>query len=1242
MVRHTVLALMLVAAIALAGSITHKFHYTAADVDLGVSNGYTTVNYAGAAHIDYLGMPDLPAMIYHVLIPPTAEVTGFDVTIISEEPLRGEYDVLPVQHPIPWMENPPVQPFVNPDPVYYSVDAPYPKVPAEVGTAGNKSGYRLVDICVYPVRYNPVRRTLSLVKDVSIKLSYETGKRHVARYTEMQNAIHGRHVASLVLNAEDVHRFAPPTRSQSFGSAFLPPGDYEHVILTRPQFADSLKRLADWRTRQGWRSKIVFIDSVCAVYPGRDTAEKMRNFIKDADTTWGTIFVFIARDDYPANQYRIARAYNYDMKCDLYFSDLDGDWDRNANNVFGEIADSVDAYADVFVGMITLNGFTELRNYLNKLFRYEFTPDTMKPWTTYDLLPNGVTFSNNFNDSVANASPSPPWFDCKMYTSGGMVTPTPQRFCDSINSGYAFGSIIAHGAPDLFQLGGDVTTAMMLALTNTNRLNFSTYVCCNTGEWDKGSTNGDCIAENMVFHAPNGFIGVCKNDKSGWVNCAELFNYSIAYGYYGFRTGRRPTMGEILAYGKDYWVFRIKDSAKYRMEMFERNLFGEPAVPVWFGQPFVPQVTFPGAINVGSSIPVHITVQKGFAPVCSALVCLYKGTETFARGWTNASGELTLYVSPLTPGPMQLTVTNANCIPFLDSIQVIAAGKYVTYLRHSISDPPPGGNGDGIINPGETFRIPMWLKNHGTQTAQGVTGRLITHTPGATITDPMKTFGNIPGGDSAQNTQGFEMQVVTGLPNNYAIACSVVCKDNLDTTWVSYVTFKVGAPVLTFVSKQVRDEGSARPNGKLDPGETAELEVTIKNTGLGHGYNVRGVLRSGDARLTVPDSTGTYGTVMVDSTKTNTTDRFTLTAASSIPKGTPISCTLRLYGDGGYASVETFVLVVGEVWRVDPIPDGPRQPPLYWAFDDMDTTYDQRPSYSWVEVNTVGTRLNFSHNDAVIVVTLPTAFGPVKYYGQRYTQISISADGWIVPGSYTTTNFTNTGLPSSSAPPGAICFNWDDLYPGYGSTGYAYYYHDAANHRFIVEFDSAAYYDQTSVRDKFEVIFYDTTLAAPDGNTVFVFQYMTANRYTSNTVGMQDQGQAIAIQALYDGSYNAGCYPLGPGRAIKFTTDEPTGIAETPLSGEVGRRGLAVVPSLFRGAAMVHWNLGRDGDAEVRVFDASGRLVRTLASGPAKAGSYGVVWDGRDERGCRVARGIYFVRLTTSEQTVRVKAILTE
>jgi len=56
----------------------------------------------------------------------------------------------------------------------------------------------------------------------------------------------------------------------------------------------------------------------------------------------------------------------------------------------------------------------------------------------------------------------------------------------------------------------------------------------------------------------------------------------------------------------------------------------------------------------------------------------------------------------------------------------------------------------------------------------------------------------------------------------------------LDSVWVSNVSFTVGAPVMSFVSKQIKDDGSAHPNGKLDPGETADLEVTITNTGLGN------------------------------------------------------------------------------------------------------------------------------------------------------------------------------------------------------------------------------------------------------------------------------------------------------------------------------------------------------------------------------------------------------------------------
>ncbi|MEO0079703.1 MAG: C25 family cysteine peptidase [candidate division WOR-3 bacterium] len=1243
--RSSLLVLVAGLSLVLAGNVTQTLRYSPTSLKLGTERGYTTVDFAGYPHIERLGAPDLPVFPYQVVVPPTAEVTSFEVVEFEEEPVAGSYEVLPVQYPVPWMKNPPQHPFVPPAPEFYSRDAAFPEAPAEFVDVGNKSGYRLASFQVYPVRYNPVQKKLFVVTRLVVRINYETGKRHVPRYTDMQIALHGQEVSRLVLNPEDVSRFAPPRRTQSFGSTFLPPGNYEHVILTTQTYRDSLVRLRDWRTRQGWRSKIVLIESICAQYPGRDTAEKMRNFLKDADTTWGLIFCFIARQDWPRHQYRNAYGYvtGYPVDyfpADMYFSDLDRTWDANNNGIYGEPGDSVDAWADIHVGMITLDGFTELSKYLAKLFRYEFTPDT--GWFCKSLLGDDVTFSMEFNDSIANATPSPPWFDLKMYATGGMITPTVQRWCDSLNSGYPISSVIAHGNIDVYGMGGDVTSTHMINLTNTNRLNMLTGVCCHTGEFDAtGNTNGDCIAENMAFHAPNGFIGVMMNSRYGWVRVAEFFNYSICYGLIGFRTARKITQGEALSYGKDYWHARVAvttDTSKFRWEAYERNLFGEPAVPIWMDRAFHVAVTKPGAINIGTNIPVPITVTTlNDAPVESAMVCLIKGEETFARGFTDASGQVTLLVSPLTPGMLQLTVTGANNIPYLDSIIVMSAGRFVSYLRHSISDPPPGGNGDGIINPGESFRIPMWVKNYGTQTANGVTGRLRTHTPGVTITDSMKSFGNIAGGDSAYNSEGFAMAVATGLPNGYAIPCSLVCKDNLDSTWVSYVTFRVGAPAIAFVDKVVKDSFSSNPNGKLDPGETADLEVALRNLGLGNAYNVRVVLRSGDARLTVPDSEALYGTILRDSIKVNFTDHFTLHADRSIPMETPIPCTLDIYADAGYVGHANFMIVVGEIRVIDPIPDGPRTPALYWAYDEIDSTYDECPEFNWIEIRNLGTRLSLS-DDQTVTINLPPAFGPFIFYGQSYTQISICGNGFVAPGATTYSNWTNEALPKGSAPP-MLAINWDDIYPPTG--GGVWYYHDTLHHCFVIEWDSVAYYSQRSIFDSYEILLYDTTLAAADGNSEFVFQYRTANQTSSCTIGEQDPTFAIGICDLYDGTYVRGASPWIPGHAIKFTTDQPVGIQEPKAEMlSVRNRPLAVAPSLFSRRTSIYWQLKEESPVELAVFDASGRMVRSLASGRAPAGSYVTLWNGTDDTGRPLPYGIYFVRLRTPETTVKVKTVL--
>jgi hypothetical protein len=589
---------------------------------------------------------------------------------------------------------------------------------------------------------------------------------------------------------------------------------------------------------------------------------------------------------------------------------------------------------------------------------------------------------------------------------------------------------------------------------------------------------------------------------------------------------------------------------------------------------------------------------------------------------------------------MFMTVNARDHYIYQDTVTVISSTRYVSYLHSSISDPTPGGNNDSILNPGETVKLPTWVKNWGQQRADSVKSKLKTFDSNAQITDSAKSFGNINAGDSASTgSNGYGLHVSSGLTNGYQVVCSLYCTDHLDSTWVSIVTFVVGTPVLGRQAVTVVDTAhGGNSNARIDPSETADLMIRIGNAGLGHGYNCHAVLKSGDSRFTVTDSAASYGLIRKGDSASNAADLFTVHADGSIPPETPVACTLHYYADGGYTKTETFTIIVGELRANDPIPDGPRTPAVYYAYDDGDLLYSKHPTYNWVEVNGVGTQMSFSQNDVVNLLTIPTGFGPMKFYGQRYTQLGISADGWIACGNYTTSNFTNSDLPSSSAPRATVFANWDDLYPATEGSGYVYYYHDTTNHRFIVEYDSVAYWGATSTRDKFEVIYYDTTLAAPSGDNVIVVQYNIADGFTSSTVGIQDPTMAIGIQDLFNGTLNHGGAPIVAGRAVKYTTVAPTGVLE-PTTGVTPGSRLAIrsLGNPNRGRVALAYVLPVAGAVTLSVYDGAGRLVRQLVGGPVRVGTHRVVWDGTDVNGRRVGAGVYLVRLVTSDKSVATK-----
>jgi hypothetical protein len=87
-----------------------------------------------------------------------------------------------------------------------------------------------------------------------------------------------------------------------------------------------------------------------------------------------------------------------------------------------------------------------------------------------------------------------------------------------------------------------------------------------------------------------------------------------------------------------------------------------------------------------------------------------------------------------------------------------------------------------------------------------------------------------------------------------------------------------------------------------------------------------------------------------------------------------------------------------------------------------------------------------------------------------------------------------------------------------------------------------------------------------------------------------------------------------------FLREDSAGSADAPLSFE--------------------FELGRPGYARVDIFDARGREVRALVGEVCNAGRHRRAWDGRNDEGARLAKGVYFARLESLGQVTSLRVVL--
>ena len=86
-------------------------------------------------------------------------------------------------------------------------------------------------------------------------------------------------------------------------------------------------------------------------------------------------------------------------------------------------------------------------------------------------------------------------------------------------------------------------------------------------------------------------------------------------------------------------------------------------------------------------------------------------------------------------------------------------------------------------------------------------------------------------------------------------------------------------------------------------------------------------------------------------------------------------------------------------------------------------------------------------------------------------------------------------------------------------------------------------------------------------------------------------------------------------------------------------------PNPFNPETWIPYQLAEAAHVQIRIYDVTGHLVRTLDLGTKLAGGYlsqskAAYWDGRNDRGERVSSGIYWYELDTGSFRATQKMVI--
>lgn len=347
-------------------NVTQTFHFSLSELSCDTILGEDGLTYSIFAYpttdndCDNPGSPSLPVKYITFPLPYTADDISLSTQCSNVTTYFIGNKIFPIQEQRATTIEEIDYKFIPCESSIYESIMPYPSAQARIvekSCVGH--GDRHVVVAVYPVTYYPANNRYDFAENIELTLSYNH-------------------------SPQRAQALARGTRTADIGIPF-----YEYCVITSRELKPAFTRLVAWKREKGLNAGVVCKedilnnthivgDTISNIY---DDAGKIRQYLQYAYDSGTTKYVLFG-GNYQVLPIRYGTGYNDDwgtyninkIPSDLYFSELNSNWNTDGDQYYGEKNDSLDYGSELYVGRLLCKNSEEIHNYTDKLLRYELNP----------------------------------------------------------------------------------------------------------------------------------------------------------------------------------------------------------------------------------------------------------------------------------------------------------------------------------------------------------------------------------------------------------------------------------------------------------------------------------------------------------------------------------------------------------------------------------------------------------------------------------------------------------------------------------------------------------------------------------------------------------------------------------------------------------------------------------------------------------------------------------------------------